>query len=291
MQLHENIKKYRCLKNWTQEDLATMLGVTRQTISKWEQNINEPDVSTLKRLSEAFEISVDELLGKEKQKKADRFPFIAKICNVVSISFCIFVSLTLVIFTMYLYNKIPMHYNWAGEIDRFGSKWEWLFLLIYFIVILSTDLFCCHLFIKQADSKSSKVGFWVTKISCWIAQIIGIGIFFCFAVRFLKKDTWCPIMNGMIYSFLFCFFIFMHPSIAKRNRIFGFRTQFTCSNDIAWNSMNRFACYTFCINSLAAIIIQMFVNQFWYNYLISNSLCIGAIIVWIYYFYLKHKLK
>ncbi len=265
-----------------------MLDVTRQTISKWEQGINEPDIATLKKLSEVFEVTIDELLGKEEQKRENKFPYIVKICNVVSISFCIFVSLVLIIFTRYLYNRIPMHYNWAGEIDRWGSKWEWVILLVYFIIILVTDLFCC----KQIKEKvNSKAGFWTIKICCWCCQIVGLGIFFGFAGEFLKKDTWYPITNSVIYAFLFCVMIFLHPAIIKRNNIFGFRTHFTCSNEIAWNSINRFACYTFCINSLSAIIIQMFVNQFWYNFLISNLIYIGVIIVWSYYFHFKHKLK
>lgn len=288
MQLHENIKKYRCHKNWTQEDLAEMLDVTRQTISKWEQGINEPDISTLKKLSEVFEVSLDELLGSEERKKEDRFPYIVKICNVVSISFWIFVSFVLIIFIRYLYNKIPMHYNWAGEIDRWGSKWEWLWMLIYFVTILGTDLICCHQIVKE---KNSKAGFWITKICCWCSQIVGLGIFFGFAGKLLRKETWYPITNGVIYSLLLCFSIFSHPRIIKRNSYLGFRTKFTCSNDVAWNRINRFTCYVFCINSFIAILIQMFVNQFWYNFLISNLLCIGVIIVWIYYFYIKHKLK
>ncbi len=291
MEFQKRIKELRTQHQWTQEDLAEKLNVTRQTISKWEQGINEPDITTLQRLCEIFEVSFDALLGKEEQIKEDKFPYIAKICNVVSISFCIFLCFVLFIFTRYLNDKIPMHYNWAGEIDRIGSKWEWLLLLIYFVIILGTDLVCCHVIVDKAITNSSKAGFWVTKICCWLSQIIGIGIFFGFASKFLKPDTWYPITNGIVYSFLFCIMIFMHPSIVKRNRFFGFRTAFTCSNEIAWNKNNRFACYVFCINSIVAIIVQMFVNQFWYNYCISNLIIIGVIIVVIYYFNIKHKLK
>ena len=138
--LQDNIKRFRLAKGWTQEELAEKLNVTRQTISKWEQGINEPNIDTLRNLSETFNVSIDELIGKEKQKKENRFPSIVKICNAVSISLCIFVSLVLIIITRYLYNTIPMHYNWNGEIDRWGSKWEWLVLLPYFVVILGTDL-------------------------------------------------------------------------------------------------------------------------------------------------------
>ncbi|MDE6655951.1 MAG: helix-turn-helix domain-containing protein, partial [Anaeroplasmataceae bacterium] len=180
--IQENIKRFRLDKDWTQEDLAEKLNVTRQTISKWEQGINEPDISTLRKLSDIFEISIDELIGKEEEYKEDKFQYIRKILNVVSISLCIFLSLMLIIFTRYLYNKIPMHYNGEGKIDRWGSKWEWLFMILGFISVLGADLFCCHLITKGTNSKMEKAAVLTVKICCWICQIVFIGIFFGFAV-------------------------------------------------------------------------------------------------------------
>ena len=37
LHLPENLKKYRMLKNLTQEDVATYLGITSQSVSKWER--------------------------------------------------------------------------------------------------------------------------------------------------------------------------------------------------------------------------------------------------------------
>lgn len=291
MQIQKNIKRYRMAKNLTQEDLATILNVTRQTISKWEQGINEPDISTLKRLSEVFEISLDELVGEEKPNRRDDFLCVVKFFNFFSIAVCILSCLFLIIFTRYLYNKIPMHYNWAGEVDRYGSKWEWLYLLPYFIVIAVVDILCSRYIGRHIRYKKDKVGFWIIKACCWSCQIVGLGIFFGFTMEFLKKNTWYPITNCVVYAILFCLFLFMHPAIVKRNTIFGFRTELTCSNDMAWNLMNRFSCYTFCTTSIVAIIVQMLVNQFWLNFLISEFFCVGLIIVFIYYIYVKHKLK
>ena len=45
----------------TQEDLAKKLNVSRQTISKWENDQSQPDISSLIRLSELFQISVEEV--------------------------------------------------------------------------------------------------------------------------------------------------------------------------------------------------------------------------------------
>lgn len=291
MNIQENIKKYRTLKGWTQEDLATYLNVTRQTISKWEQGINEPDISTLERLSELFEISVDELLGKENSNKTINFYNTDKICNILSIVLSCLCCMILLIFLRYMYNKIPMHYTWTGEIDRYGSKWEWLFMLIYFLTILFVDLICCKSIYKSVNSKKNRIAFWITKACCWSCQIAGVGMFLGFTLSYLRKDTWYPILNCLIYSTLFCLFVFMHPKITKRNSVFGFRTQFTIANEVAWNKINKFSCYTLSINCILAILVQLFVNSFWMNLTISFSLYLGGILCWGYYFHIKNKLE
>lgn len=39
LHLAENLKKYRILKNLTQEDIAGYLGITPQSVSKWERGV------------------------------------------------------------------------------------------------------------------------------------------------------------------------------------------------------------------------------------------------------------
>lgn len=61
--LPENLKKYRLSKNLTQEDVATYLGITAQSVSKWERGETYPDITFLPALANIFETSVDLLLG------------------------------------------------------------------------------------------------------------------------------------------------------------------------------------------------------------------------------------
>ena len=61
--LPENLKKYRILKNLTQEDVATYLGITAQSVSKWERGESYPDITFLPALANIFETSVDLLIG------------------------------------------------------------------------------------------------------------------------------------------------------------------------------------------------------------------------------------
>ena len=62
MTLGEKIAKQRKELNYTQEQLADILGVSRQSISKWEANNGLPDVDNLKALAQLLNVSVDYLL-------------------------------------------------------------------------------------------------------------------------------------------------------------------------------------------------------------------------------------
>lgn len=60
--LAEKLKALREKNNYTQEDLAKILYVTRQTISGWERGRSEPDIRALQILAQTYNISIDELL-------------------------------------------------------------------------------------------------------------------------------------------------------------------------------------------------------------------------------------
>lgn len=68
------IKEIRKKNNLTQNDLAKMLGVTYQAVSKWENGKNIPDISLLREMSKIFNVDIGEILngeikGKTKRKK------------------------------------------------------------------------------------------------------------------------------------------------------------------------------------------------------------------------------
>ncbi len=67
--LNDNIKTIRQNKGYKQEDLASRLHVTRQTISKWERGYSVPDAAMLQELAEVLEVSVEELLGAKVNPK------------------------------------------------------------------------------------------------------------------------------------------------------------------------------------------------------------------------------
>lgn len=63
------ISELRREKNFTQKDLGNMLGITDNSVSKWERGINAPDISQLNKIADIFNISVNELLNGERNFK------------------------------------------------------------------------------------------------------------------------------------------------------------------------------------------------------------------------------
>ena len=73
MNLGERIYELRNEKNLSQGDLADALDVSRQSVSKWENNMAVPDLDKLIKLCDIFEISLDELTGREKIERIESF--------------------------------------------------------------------------------------------------------------------------------------------------------------------------------------------------------------------------
>lgn len=69
--LGANIREHRMKKDLTQEQLAYHLGVSSQTVSRWENGTTYPDIVMLPVLADYFDISIDMLMGYAKECAAE----------------------------------------------------------------------------------------------------------------------------------------------------------------------------------------------------------------------------
>lgn len=65
--LPDNLIRMRHKRNITQEQLADFLGVTKASVSKWENHQSMPDILLLPKLAAFFDVSIDQLMGYEPQ--------------------------------------------------------------------------------------------------------------------------------------------------------------------------------------------------------------------------------
>ncbi len=84
LNIGDNIRRLRRAADMTQEQLADKLGVTYQSVSRWENGTTYPDMEFLPALSGIFGVTVDELLGCEESKKKEqineRYRVYADVC-------------------------------------------------------------------------------------------------------------------------------------------------------------------------------------------------------------------
>ncbi len=67
LNIAENIVRLRKNKKLTQEQLADFIGVTKASVSKWENSQSTPDITILPQLAAFFNVTIDELVGYEPQ--------------------------------------------------------------------------------------------------------------------------------------------------------------------------------------------------------------------------------
>ena len=65
MKFSDNLKKLRKDLNLSQEDLADKLGISRQSISKWESGVVYPEMDKMVQLCKLFNVNMDDLINND----------------------------------------------------------------------------------------------------------------------------------------------------------------------------------------------------------------------------------
>ena len=84
IQIADNIRRFRMEKGFTQGDLATLLSVSAQAVSRWEKGQAFPDITLLPLLAKHLGVSIDQLMGSEWQRSEclKKEAFERKIANI-----------------------------------------------------------------------------------------------------------------------------------------------------------------------------------------------------------------
>lgn len=111
-----NISKYRKLKKYTQKQLGDLLDVNPKTVSKWENGTVGPDITILKSLADALDVSVEELLSgiKNKNKKYKT----SVVLNFV-LSFIVFILVSVI---AYMYINRYEVYEFKSNHEQFNIE-------------------------------------------------------------------------------------------------------------------------------------------------------------------------
>ena len=106
MSIGNNIYKLRTTKNLSQGELADLLDVSRQSVSKWETDTAVPDLDKLMKLCDVFRVSLDEITGrktnfeeiKDTNKSKEKVSSAQKVIGYILFAFSLLLGLFVLIF-------------------------------------------------------------------------------------------------------------------------------------------------------------------------------------------------
>lgn len=200
MEISKRIKDARLQKNINQETLAEQLGVTRQTISSWENGKSYPDIVSVIKMSDIFNISLDKMLKEDKNLVNNMQERMDTVKSNKSIVFTILFAIIFFggIYLIQMFVDIP-------KIDNLFLN---IGVLIIFIVGVLTYLFSNIYVGKFLNQKTSNKSILKTIIVMFMV----ISLFFLFPlIEGITTVTWQVFVGRIgiiIMLFVICLFIF-----------------------------------------------------------------------------------
>ena len=200
MEISKCIKDARQNNNISQESLAEQLGVSRQTISSWENGKSYPDIVSIIKMSDIFNISLDKML-KEDKKLVNNMQ--EKMDTVKSNKSIVFTILFAIIF----FGGIYLIQTFV-DIPKIDNLYLNIGVLIVFIVGVLTYLFSNVYVGKLLNQKTSNKNI----VKTIIVMLVIVSLFFIFPlIENFTTVSWQVFIARIVIIAIFvliCMFIF-----------------------------------------------------------------------------------
>ena len=164
------------------------------------------------------------------------------------------------IFLIFTPDKIPAHYNAAGEVDRMGSKFEYLLFPIASALI--GGLMALLAKTRKAGSTDENI-LLITGIA---SQLVFQALSVYFLYKAVTYDETIAVnasgaykLSSILLGSLLAIMGNIMPK-ARRNFIFGMRTKWSLSNDAVWQKSQRFAGFTSVACGIGMIVSTIFTS-------------------------------
>ncbi len=198
--------------------------------------------------------------------------------------------------------KIPVHYNFAGEVDRYGSRFEmlvfpgitllfaifWMVLIRVFDNKLKNGADEKEIAEIKANSKVIYISAVATMVFFLITQLVFIYNVF--------KNGSSSHENGPFdfmtieMAFLGILMIIMGNVMpkSKRNGLFGLRTPWSMANDRTWLACNRFGGVLACVAGFMILLVALLLDGMMIIWITLGIIVVMSIVV-IVYSYVAYK--
>lgn len=190
---------------------------------------------------------------------------------IISIISIILTAVTL----QFMPDLVPMHYNAAGEIDRWGSKYE---NFIFPILIIAFALFW-HLLILYYEKKAAKTtvekecaeilsNIKVLKIvsvsvTCMFVVMQGFFLYSAYVEANTNATSACIDVGKLTCILCGVLFIVIGNFMpkTKKNPVAGVRVKWSMYNDTTWMKSNRFGAVSLIVTGVLIVVTSVFVAQ------------------------------
>ncbi|MBQ6845093.1 MAG: helix-turn-helix transcriptional regulator [Agathobacter sp.] len=218
-QLGENIAKYRKAKGLSQEKVAEYMNVSRQAVTKWENNVSKPSSENLMKLSELFEISLDVLLDNKEKNELEE----SNISTNKASWFLIGISILCIIAYLVISNMLLM-FDVGTLILIFVICFPiQLFLHIYFSNVIRMNSFTGLAgYDEKIEYNIAEVKKMLVQIDLQIGMLSTVNVFLwcvlgCANLKLGRIGNWLGPLLLMMYvvHFIGCILINNYKSIDK----------------------------------------------------------------------------
>ena len=211
------------------------------------------------------------------------------------ISFVSLVGTAIVL--QFMPDSVPMHYDMAGNIDRWGSKYE---NLIFPIIILAMSLFWA-MFIRYFEKKAGKVSDEKesagARSNAKVVSIVGISMAAMFTIMqgFILYGSYTEAVSGaerqsvdmgkVSCILMGVIFVVLGNFMTKTriNGVAGVRISWSMYNDNTWRKSNRFGAFAIMIAGVLTIITAVLMKSSFGATMVSlGYLCIASILTLVY---------
>lgn len=198
-------------------------------------------------------------------------------------------------------DEIPVHFNFYGVADRWGSKYEMMIMPVVMVFMLGIWFICDKKYRKEADASGdekknaeAKANLKVMDITftlCSILFLVLNAVFLYMSYSQLDSTQVVAFDSMRITTVLTgIFFVVMGNFLpkAKKNSMVGFRFPWTQYNDVTWTKCNRFAGYVMVICGLLTAIGGLILGEIGASVLLMVTV-FGSLIVMLIYAYLVYN--
>ena len=201
-----------------------------------------------------------------------------------------------VVFLIISPDRVPMHYSFAGEVDRFGSKYENLIFPLFAVVLSAFFVFMGRREGKKGQANNEKV-MMITGVFTMIFFTL-LGFYFMWKAVKYDPASSANVSVDDVYRFtsigIGALMILgnIMPK-ARRNGTFGVRTKWSMANDSVWQKSQRFGGIALMTAGFVMIVLSLFIPGAW-NLLSMAVVIVAALIVTVsasHRYYLEDKEK